>query len=144
MADYIAFEDIQVGDRIRVSYTDEDFTSEQQGIVHEIDDYYASDKRMNVLAERYDTDWVIELLERPKPPVKVGDVVTQMQFAQLQRGTLGKTTVAGDIYPVWFLDGEHYIGRFVAKDVYALYGDVEIVYLPDEEEDEEDLRLPEF
>lgn len=142
MADYIAFEDIQVGDRIRVSYAYEDYRSEQQGIVHEIDDYYAYDKRMNVLAERYETDWVIELLERPKPPVKVGDVVTQEEFSKLQRGTLGKTTVAGDIYPVWFLDGEHYIGRVEAQRAYTLYGDVEILYLP--EEDEEDLLLPEF
>lgn len=140
----IAFGDIKVGDRIRVTYTDEDFSRVKEGIVYEVDDYYVYGRRGYFLTERHAEDHKIELLDRPKPVFRVGDVVTQEQFAQLPQGTLGTTTgddTGGHTYPVWFLEGEHYIGRIPAQDVYGLYGDVEILVLPGEEED---ILLSEF
>ena len=112
MSEIIEYKDIEVGDTIRVTLTPKDepgYMSMQQGVVagiqtQSINGYsYIEDKYGNTLADQYsdDDEAVIELVDRPKAPLKVGDVISMKEFKDTPYGTVGVATEDGYVWPVW-------------------------------------------
>lgn len=111
MSEIIEYKDIKVGDTIRVTQTPEDepgYLTLQQGVVAYIKSNsrpqygYVEDQYGNTLADTYsDDEAVIELIDRPQAPLKVGDVILVKEFKDTPYGTLGVATGAGHVWPVW-------------------------------------------
>lgn len=144
MSKIIKFAEVKVGDTIRVTRTPEDepgYLTIEQGVVDHIHNSgpaeytYADDKYGNMLADEYsDEDSVIELIDRPKEPLKVGDVITMGEFQGTPYGTIGVTKGSIMVWPVWHTNTGVYLGADRVDTFDLAHYEVTVLRLPDQSE----------
>ena len=131
----INFEDIRVGDRIRVTnreeYANGDFDTETtEFTVIDKTPTYAEGTFHSI----YNVWSTITLLDRPKPTLKVGDTITGAQVADLPDGAVFYLN-EGAVELRYKIDGEvfsaqgyiSYLETYSEND----YQDIKIVFLPE-------------
>lgn len=131
----IDFEDIRVGDRIRVTnreeYANGDFDTETtEFTVIDKTPTYAEGTFHSI----YNVWSTITLLDRPKPTFKVGDTITGEQVADLPDGAV--FDLNDGCVALWYkIDGEVFSaqGYFHSPSTYREtdYRDIKIVFLPE-------------
>ena len=131
----IDFEDIRVGDRIRVTnraeYANGDFDTETTEItVIDKTPTYAEGTFHSI----YNVWSTITLLDRPKPTFKVGDTITGEQVADLPDGAVFDLNDDSAVLR-YKIDGQVYPARgsVVSLDTYRApdYPNIKIVFLPE-------------
>ena len=131
----INFEDIRVGDRIRVTnraeYANGDFDTETTEItVIDKTPTYAEGTFHSI----YNVWSTITLLDRPKPTFKVGDTITGEQVADLPDGAVFDLNDDSAVLR-YKIDGEVFSaqGYIYYLDTYreSEYRDIKIVFLPE-------------
>ena len=132
----INFEDIRVGDRIRVTnraeYANGDFDTETTEItVIDKTPTYAEGTFHSI----YNVWSTITLLDRPKPTFKVGDTITGEQVADLPDGAVFDLNECGSDLR-YKIDGEVFSaqGYISYLDTYreGEYRDIKVVFLPED------------
>ena len=131
----IDFEDIRVGDRIRVTnreeYANGDFDTETtEFTVIDKTPTYAEGTFHSI----YNVWSTITLLDRPKPTFKVGDTITGAQVADLPDGAVFDLNDGG-VALRYKINGVVYSARgsVISLDTYGgtYYRDIKIVFLPE-------------
>lgn len=131
----IDFEDIRVGDRIRVTNREEyangdSYTETTEFTVIDKTPTYAEGTFLSI----YNVWSTITLLDRPKPTLKVGDTITGEQVADLPDGAVFDLNECGTDLR-YKIDGELFSaqGYFHSPSTYREtdYRDIKIVFLPE-------------